>query len=114
MATEQNPREKRRSERVLIRVPIEVRGEGIDGSPFAGPGHTATVNRYGALVLLTARLKPDSQLTLINKFSQDTETFRVVWSAEKPSEGGYESGIEALAPRDDFWGIRFPPVVRKA
>ena len=114
MATEKDFREKRRSERVHIRVPIEVRGEGIDGSPFAGPGHTATVSRHGALVLLTARLKPDSQLTLTNKFSQDTETFRVVWSAEKPSEGRYESGIEALSPRDDFWGIHFPPAVRKA
>ena len=114
MPTEKDPREKRRSERVLIRVPIEVRGEAFDGSNFAGPGHTATVSRHGALVLLAVRLKPDSQLTLTNKFSQDTETFRVVWSAEKPSEGRYESGLEALAPREDFWGIRFPPAVRKA
>ena len=114
MATESNLRENRRSERVLIRVPIEVRGEAFDNTPFSGPGDTAVVSRHGALVLLPVRLKPDSQLTLTNKFSQETETFRVVWSAEKPKDGRYESGIEALNPRDDFWGIRFPPAARKA
>jgi len=114
MATEQSHREKRRSERVLIRVPIEVKGETMNGQKFEDAGYTAAVNRNGALVLLTARLKPDSQLTLTNKFTQETETFRVIWSAEKPTEGRHEAGIEALNPRDDFWGIRFPTAVRKA
>ena len=113
MATEPHPREKRRSERVLIRVPIEVSGIALDGSRLASPGDTAVVNRHGALILLPARLKPDSQLTLTNKFSRETETFQVVWSGEKPNDGRYEVGIEALNPRDDFWGIRFPPASRK-
>lgn len=114
MASKPNLREKRRSERVLICVPIEVSGEAIDGSPLVGPGDTAVVNRHGALILLPVRLKPDSQVTLTNKFSNNTETFRVVWSGEKPEQGRYEVGIEALNPRDDFWGIRFPPATRKA
>jgi len=114
MPSEQDYREKRRSERVLIRVPIEVKGETVDGQGLQDVGYTAVVNRHGALVLLTARLNPDSQLTLTNKFTQETETFRVIWSGEKPTEGRYEAGIEALNPREDFWGIRFPPTVRKA
>ena len=114
MAPQQDQREKRRSERVLIRVPIEVQGVGVDGSRYEGTGYTAVVNRHGALVLLTTRLKPDSQVTLTNMFTKETETFQVVWSGEKPTEGRHECGIEALSPRDDFWGIRFPPAVRKA
>ncbi len=114
MPSEPDHREKRRSDRVLIRVPIEVQGETVEGQPVKDVGYTAVVNRHGALVMLTARLSPNSQLTLTNKFTQETENFRVIWSGEKPTEGRYEAGIEALNPRDDFWGIRFPPAVRRA
>lgn len=105
--------ERRRGERVLLRVPIKVYATAHDGSHLNESAETAVVSRYGALIHTTLPLKMGSTLELRNNFSEETEKFRVVWVNEKAKEGKYDAGIEILTPRDDFWGIRFPPKDRK-
>ncbi len=109
MNSEQQPREQRRGERVLLRVPTQVRGTGADGKPFDVKGETAVVSRFGALLRLPTQPKKGSTLKATNIFSNQTDEFRVVYTADFKAEGKWEVGVEAVHPRDDFWGIRFPP-----
>jgi hypothetical protein len=105
--------ERRRGERVLLRVPIKVYAIGHDNKHFHENAETAVVSRFGALIRTSVPIKPASQMEVMNTFTQDTEKFRVVWVAEKAKEGKFDVGIEIITPRDDFWGIRFPPRDRK-
>ena len=109
MVSELKLRETRRGERVLIRIPVHLKGVGLDGSEVNEPAEAVIVSRYGALVRVVSRLQKGSELTLTNGFTQEVETFRVVWLADKQAEDRWDIGIEAIHPREDFWGIRFPP-----
>ena len=109
MPSEPPRHEKRRAERVLLRVPIQIHGVGQDGAAVSCEAEAVVVSRFGALLRIPAKLKKDSQVTVIHGFSEDKEEFRVVWVAEVASEGRYDTGVEAKNPRDGFWGLSFPP-----
>lgn len=100
--------EKRRSDRVLIRVPVQVKAVAHDGQEVAEDAETAVVSRFGALIRIPSLLKMGSTLRLTNHYSQLTETFKVVWLAEEQTDGRWDTGVEAQSPQEDFWGIRFP------
>jgi len=114
MSSESQMRERRRSERVLIRVPIQVRGVAPDGSELKEEAEAVVVSRFGALLRTNKPLKKGSGLTVTNTFSREAEEFRVVWVSEKQPDGRWDVGVEAVHPREDFWGIRFPPATVKA
>lgn len=105
--------ERRRGERVLLRVPIKIYAIDHDNKHFNENAETVVVSRFGALIRTSVPLKHGSHMELMNNFTQDTEKFRVVWVAEKAKEGKFDAGVEILSPRDDFWGVRFPPRDRK-
>ncbi len=113
MPTDFQMREKRRGERVLIRIPVQLKAVGQDGSEVNEPAETVAVSRFGALLRTSALLKKGSDLSVTNGFSGEAEKFHVVWLGEKPSEGRWDIGIEAANPREDFWGIRFPSAITK-
>ena len=102
-------REKRRAERVLLRVPIQVHGVGLDAAAVSCEAEDLVVSRFGALLRIPAKLKKESQVSVIHCFSAEKEDFRVVWVAEMASEGRYDTGVEAKNPREGFWGLSFPP-----
>lgn len=108
MSSGPEKQEKRRSERVLIRVPIRIRGVGHDGREVVEPAETTVVSRSGALLRTSSLLKLDSPLAVTNDLSRATANFRVAWIAEIKHDGLWEIGIEAADAREDFWGIRFP------
>jgi hypothetical protein len=109
MSLEQQQREHRRGERVLLRVPTQVRGTGADGKPFDVKAETVMVSRFGALLRVSVKPKKGTTLKATNIFSSQTEEFRVAYVGEFQTEGKWDAGVEAVNPRDDFWGIRFPP-----
>lgn len=106
--------EKRRGERVLIRVPVQVHGVAPDGSEVKEAAETAMVSRFGALLRMRSLLKKESSVTVKNTFSEQVEKFRVVWIADKQTAGCWDIGIEAPGLPEDFWGILFPARERKA
>src|SRR6266581_9228989 len=103
------PYGRRRGERVLLRVPVEVRGTAQDGSVLEESAHTGVVGPLGAMVRTSCSLQMGTEVALTNRFSQQTARFRVVWVGEQQTDGLWEIGIESLLPLDDFWGVRFPP-----
>jgi hypothetical protein len=106
--------ERRRGERVMIRIPVKVYGLGKDGQHVNEAAETAVISRHGALLRLSTPLKHATNLEILNTFTQKTEKFRVVWVAEKPKDGKFDIGVEFLHPQEEFWGVRFPERVRRA
>jgi len=100
--------EKRRGERVLIRVPVQVKAVGQDNRPVEEDAETAVVSRFGALIRIMSLLKMSSPLEVTHGFSHKKETFHVVWVAEERTEGRWDTGVESVNPVEDFWGIHFP------
>jgi hypothetical protein len=108
MSPEPPPRERRRSERVILRIPITVFGMTKDNRQISEEAETADISRTGALVLARTAFRPGGIIEITSKFSRQCEKFRVVWVNDEQKKGCFETGIEMLAPRDDFWGITFP------
>jgi hypothetical protein len=98
----------RRSERILLRIPIEVAGTGADGKPFKEKTCTLAINRHGARIVLNQALQPDARLNITNHQNAMSCAFRVVMSTGHTLGEGSEWGVECLNPGINFWGIFFP------
>lgn len=114
MASEPKIHERRRGERVFLRIAIHVSGTGKDGKRVNESGHVAVVNRNGALIRIKTPLKPASTVEVLNDVSSEKLVFKVVWVSERAREGQFDIGVELAEPREEFWGIRFPPPERAA
>ncbi|MGD0921552.1 MAG: PilZ domain-containing protein [Terriglobia bacterium] len=102
---------KRRSERVLLQIPIEVKGTDAEGKPFTERTHTVTINRHGARIALKTPVQAEGRITIVNQRSGRSCPFRVVGRTGKSLGGGPEWGVECLGPGVNFWGISFPEKV---
>ena len=100
----------RRSERVLLNVPVVIQGEGADSQPFQEDTHTLVVNAHGALITLATRVEEGKELAVTNKNTQQVEVCRVTYLG--PTHAGKtQVGIEFKRPARDFWQISFPPEI---
>ncbi len=99
---------QRQSERVLLRIPVEVQGKGADGKPFSEKTFTLVVNRNGAQIALRNSPRPDDRITISNPLKRMSCPFRVVRRVVKSLGEGPEWGVECLEPEIDLWGISFP------
>ncbi len=68
----------RRSQRVLLRVPVLVRVQAENDSSLSEESHTLVVNAHGALIALAMRLQPGQTLVLKNRVSGEEQECRVV------------------------------------
>jgi hypothetical protein len=93
---------RRRSPRIPVQIPIEV--------TFAGAiaaGHTAIVNRHGALILCPVNCVEGDVLDVINKTTHKNVSCRVVWCSNETADGVRKLGVEMEEDRPAFWGIDF-------
>lgn len=98
----------RRSQRVLLHVPILVQGKRSNGLPFEEETETVAVNVHGALILLTIEVSPGQTLTLKHKKTKEEQECSVIYLG--PSQGGKtQVGIEFTRPKPSFWRVAFPP-----
>lgn len=102
--------QKRRTERILLRLPIEVKGTLTNGKPFREKTHSVAINRHGARIILNHDVPPESRLTITNLQNSLSTPFRVVERVGKPKGEQAEWGVECLQPELNFWGIFFPPL----
>ncbi len=94
--------ETRRSPRVLASIPILVAGEG----PLY-KGHTAVVNRHGALILVPTPYPVNATVEIQNQETSESAKFRVVWLGGLQRPGLYKIGVELLEERPDFWNVDY-------
>lgn len=99
---------RRRSQRVLVQVPIVVYGLALDSKPFKEETSTLVVNAHGALFALAAAVKHGQKVMLNNKGSKDEQESRIVFLGPKEA-GKTQVGVEFLNPAPHFWHIDFPP-----
>jgi hypothetical protein len=99
---------QRRSQRVLLAVPMEVSGKRADKTSFAEATRTIIVNSHGALMQLKEPVKSGQILTLKNDATgeQINVTAVDVFSGQ---EGVPEVAIEFCEPCPRFWRVTFPP-----
>ena len=102
--------ERRRSQRIPLRVPILVEGRTVDGKPFGEKTYTLEINRHGARIVLQSNPQPGGRVAITNLQTKSRCPFQIVSRPGKPLEKdkGTEHGIECLDPRINFWGISFP------
>ena len=98
----------RKSERVLLRIPIRVAGKDILGKAFDVPTYTLVVGRSGGQIILPHLLAPHSVIKITNLKTHVSSSFRVVERVTRSLTGTPEWGVECLEPDLDIWGIHFP------
>ena len=102
-------RERRRADRVMIRIPIRVQSLTENGAPLNEDGQALVVSRGGALLQTRAPLPAGATIVVTNSLSRHAERFRVVWSGAQQKSGCFDIGVEQMADHDNFWGVHFPP-----
>lgn len=103
-----NPADKRRSQRVLLQIPVLVRAQFEGDVPLTEETRTIEVNAHGALIVLAMRVHAGQKLILRNWATAREQECRVVHIRETPS-GKCGVGVAFPYPMAKFWNIEFPP-----
>ena len=99
---------RRRSQRVLMQVPVRIRGKNGQGADFEEFTETLAINAHGALILLNARLTSGAVVHMRHNKTEEEQECHVAFLG--PVRGGKaEIGLEFTAPRPTFWRVAFPP-----
>ena len=99
--------ERRRAQRVLLRMTILVHMEG-KVEPVRGITHTVSEN--GGMIVLPDPLAVGTKITIENAKTQKSVEVKVVRPPQISGEGSLIP-FEFLTPSPGFWGIVFPPSV---
>ena len=99
---------RRRSQRVLMQVPVRIRGKNPQGVDFEEFTETLAINAHGALVLLAARLTSGGVVHMRHNKTEEEQECHVAFLG--PVRGGKaEIGLEFSKPCPTFWRVAFPP-----
>jgi hypothetical protein len=99
---------RRRSQRVLLRIPIDVIARGPDDIHTTESTHTAVVNAHGALIHLSLKVNVGQVIVVKNPETGEEQACRIARCTPAP-DGKNEVGIEFVQPAPHFWRISFPP-----
>jgi hypothetical protein len=99
---------RRRSQRVLMQVPVRIRGTDAQGKAVEEETKTLAINAHGALVLLQSRLTSGSKVQLQHKKTEEEHECHVAFLGPVRS-GKAEIGLEFSSPHPTFWRVAFPP-----
>jgi hypothetical protein len=100
---------RRRSDRILLPLPIRVTGIDALGQPFDEEAVTVNCNQHGACISLTRSLTPEQRLRIRNLQNGLEDGFRVVGALRPVFGERREWGVEALNPERNIWGVLFTP-----
>ena len=100
--------ERRGSERLLLDVPLLVRGKSSGDTSFQEETFTVSVSAHGALVMLATKVELGQALSLVN-LQTHAETKGRVARFGSPYGGLAQVGIEFVEPAPDFWHLESPP-----
>ena len=104
--------ERRRSQRVIVRVPITlVLTEAGQAAKITA--NTVAVNIHGAMVLCPRALDEGTKLELENGRTGEKIAARVTRGPRESSEG-FLVPVEFVTPSPNYWQITFPPANWKA
>jgi hypothetical protein len=99
---------KRRSERVILRVAVVASIGLYDVTIISEPTFTQVVNAHGGLLTLRMELFAEQKFLLNNLKTGITRQCSVV-RTEKPADSEFLVAFQFTIPSPDFWRIKFPP-----
>ena len=100
-------KERRRTLRVSITVPITVHGQDENGDKFRVKAKSQSINRHGALLQMEQTVVVGQMLILVNENSDRTVECRVV-QVKRDRENKTYVGVEFISPDSNFWHMSFP------
>ncbi len=101
---------RRRSDRVVVAIPIEFYGIDLAGIRFTESCHTEMVSRHGASVVLSRRASSEHPVSLRRRALDISVQARIL--GQLGIRTGYHVyGIAFTEDVPDFWGISFPALV---
>jgi len=106
--TDPNPANRRRSERVMLQVPVVVQVTTREGKEVRENTHTVVVNAHGGLLKLKMEVLIGQPLVIVNpknKFEQSGHVTRI----EESGPEHFAVAFEFDEPAPNFWPIVFPP-----
>jgi hypothetical protein len=99
---------RRRSQRVLVTIPVRVSGKLGAGASFEEESHTRAISAHGALLLLSAQVHRGQRLTLSNVQTKAALEC-VVAHIDRRDRDHPQVGVEFALPNPMFWHVAFPP-----
>ena len=99
---------RRRSQRVLMNVPVRVSGQAVDGAAFEERTHTLSISAHGALLVVAAPVHRGQRFILSNVQTKAALECVVVHLEQLPGEPT-QVGVEFMLPNPAFWRVAFPP-----
>lgn len=99
---------QRRSQRILLTVPLRVCGIRTNGTPFMEYTNTLIVNAHGALIQLREPVRHGQNLSVRNVKTGEEIDCTVV-DVNPGTNGASEIGLEFAEPSPRFWRVSFPP-----
>ena len=99
--------ERRRSQRVVIRIPVTLRSN-VQDQLVSIPDHTVVVNDHGALLLSSRVFRAGERLELENHYTSQRKSCRVT-RAPQETPDGFLVPVEFDTATKGFWEIFFPP-----
>jgi hypothetical protein len=99
---------QRRSQRILLSVPLRVSGKRANGTAFVEHTKTLIVSAHGALLQVEERVLQDQSLNLKNVVTGEEVVCKVV-DLNPGGSGLAEIGVEFAEPNPRFWRVSFPP-----
>lgn len=99
----------RRSDRVVLELPLQLSGMDSSGQGYLEQGHTLLLSRHGAKLVLNRKLLPNQEFSLRCLSTRQAADARVVGQMGRGPQG-YFYGVEFLDPNANPWMIEFPPM----
>lgn len=100
---------RRRSQRVLLVIPVEVTWTSSSGVRVQEHAETEVVNAHGALLRMKAHLPRGAAVELTRLRTHEKARGQVVFASEAGPGGFYHIGVELAVPSEAFWGVTLPP-----
>jgi phosphoserine aminotransferase len=99
---------RRRSQRVLMKVPVRITGQVGAASKFVEETHTLAISAHGALLVVAAPVYRGQRFSLLN-LQTKAALECVVAHIDKFPDEQIHVGVEFMLPNPTFWRVAFPP-----
>ncbi len=100
-------KERRRTLRVALTVPLTVHGKSGSGAKFSVQTHSLSVNRDGALFQLEEVVLVGQTVIVVNDHTAQSMECQVV-SVHRARDGKKYVGVEFTSSEMNFWHMQFP------
>lgn len=99
---------RRRSKRVVLRVPLQLSAKMPDGKRISIEVHSLVVNAHGGLLDVGMEMLAGQQVILNNPRNEKVASGKIV-RAKESGEGRFTIAFEFEFPAPSFWPVSFPP-----